>query len=247
MFIKRGHEASWVLSIVGVAASTYYDRIKRTDNQKSSNTKAWATEPTQKRGRPIPGYSYTKAGEKVCDAQIEEWLLELIAGEEHIYGYEKLAVSLWNQHDLVINDKKVYRLCKELDILQPQRVSRPKYPRKLAANHEIHAPNQLWQCDIKYGHIAGLDRFFFILSYIDVFGSIVAQYRGPTCEGKHVVQALKEALKTRKLDPKKDGKGPIIRTDNGPQYISNVFGDVRGVPYSSREDPAKIAEYECLH
>ncbi|MCL6548447.1 MAG: transposase [Alicyclobacillus sp.] len=33
-------------------------------------------------------------------------------------------------HGLVVNEKKVYRLCKELDILRPQRKLRQKHPRE---------------------------------------------------------------------------------------------------------------------
>ncbi|NIK80453.1 hypothetical protein FHS15_005643, partial [Paenibacillus castaneae] len=39
----------------------------------------------------MPGYSFTVTGEKVSDEQIKEWLLELIEGEEHVYGYKLLA------------------------------------------------------------------------------------------------------------------------------------------------------------
>jgi hypothetical protein len=45
-------------------------------------------------------------------------------------------------------------------------------------------PNQLWQADIKYGYVAGRDRFFFVFSIIDVFDRVIANYyRGPVCEG----------------------------------------------------------------
>ncbi|MTV49079.1 IS3 family transposase [Heliobacillus mobilis] len=57
----------------------------------------------------------------MSDEQIKEYLLELIAGEESAYGYRKLGICLQRQHQLIINDKKTYRLCKELDILIPQR------------------------------------------------------------------------------------------------------------------------------
>ncbi|WP_425464860.1 transposase [Paenibacillus piri] len=58
--------------------------------------------------------------------------MELITGDESIYGYRKLTLCLKRQYGLIINKKKVYRLCRELDILQPQRRKRIHYPRKLA-------------------------------------------------------------------------------------------------------------------
>ncbi|WP_420916835.1 DDE-type integrase/transposase/recombinase [Paenibacillus thiaminolyticus] len=75
--------------------------------------------------------------------------------------------------------------------------------------------NQLWQIDIKYGYVIGRQRFFFVLSIIDVFDRVVVgQYRGPVCEAKHVVQTLCRALQER-LNP--GDNLPTIRTDNGPQ------------------------------
>ena len=106
--------------------------------------------------------------------------------------------------------------------LKPQRPLYRKYPRKLARNRSITAPNQLWEVDLKYGYIHGEDRFFFILSYIDVFDRhIVGYYIGLRCEAKDAVATLKNALWRRKLYT--SGQRPVIRSDNGSQFISNAF------------------------
>jgi putative transposase len=148
--------------------------------------------------------------------------MELIAGEEHIYGYKLLAECLRVQHNLIINNKKVYRLCKELDILQPQRRKIIHYPRRLARNHTIQGANQLWQLDIKYGFVAGYDQFFYIADMIDVFDrNIVGYCVGSTCDAKHVCSMVEGALAAR-LEPGQ--VKPIIRTDNGPQFVSKRFG-----------------------
>jgi putative transposase len=63
----------------------------------------------------------TRDGRKISDEEIKEYLTELICGEGFPYGYRKLTVCLREDYDLIINHKKVYRLCKELDILLPQR------------------------------------------------------------------------------------------------------------------------------
>ncbi|MEW5954432.1 MAG: IS3 family transposase [Bacillota bacterium] len=76
--------------------------------------------------------------------------MELAAGEESEYGCRKLAICLKRQHNLVINHKKVYRLCKELDILAPQRRIKIKHPRRLAINRQVTASDQLWKIDVKY-------------------------------------------------------------------------------------------------
>jgi len=110
-----------------------------------------------KKGRPETTHSYKRSGQIISDAQIEEWLMELVSGEEHIYGYVMLTECLRSQYDLVINKKKTYRLCKKLGILQPQRRKKTHYPRRLARNADVTASNQQWQLDIKYGYVAGYD------------------------------------------------------------------------------------------
>jgi putative transposase len=176
------------------------------------------------RGRPVTKHSSTRSGTVVSDAQIEEWLMELISGEEQGYGYLLLTECLRVNHHLVINKKKVYRLCKQLDILQPQRRKKIHYPRRLARNHTITGSNQLWQLDIKYGYVEGYGQFFYIADIIDVYDrSIVGYHIGTNCEAKHVNEAVIRALRSRILP---GATKPIIRTDNGPQFVSKAFGEL---------------------
>lgn len=210
-WIQRGYKAAWVLRIVGVNEATYYYRLK---NQ--------GKERIYRGGRPKPGFSLNQDEKPNSDEQIKEWLLELISGEESSSGYRKLTLRLQRQYRLVINKKKVYRLCKELDILEPQRRKKIHYPKRLANNREIKDSNQLWEMDLKYGYIAGEQRFFFLLEIIDVFDRAIIDYHmGLTCEGKHAVQILQRALWRRQLF--EQDQRPVIRTDNGPQFISHVF------------------------
>jgi putative transposase len=148
--------------------------------------------------------------------------MKLIEGESDVFGYRKLTSCLRRVYKLIINKKKVYRLCKELDILMPQREKKTKYPRRLARNRVVTGSNQLWQMDIKYGYITSSRRFFYLASIIDVYDrSIVAHYRGTVCESKHIIQMVQKALMRR--NPFGQEKRLIIRTDNGPQFCSNAF------------------------
>lgn len=209
-----------VLRVLGLSESTYYDQKKR------ANSCVMETEDRlehRQKGRPTPGYSHTFTGERVSDEQIKEWLLELLEGEEHVYGYKFLAQSIRNRYCLILNKKKSYRLCKELGVLQKARDRVKSHPRRLARNHIVTRSNQLWQMDIKYGYVIGKERFFFVLSIIDVFDRVVVQqYRGTVCEAKHVVQTLWRAIQSR---VKAGEEMPVIRTDNGPQFLSKLFGD----------------------
>ena len=148
--------------------------------------------------------------------------MEAIEGDGFGYGYLKLTYWLKRKHNLVINKKKVYRLCEELGVLKPQRKLKPKHPRKLARNRDVTGPNQLWEVDIKYGYIHGEDRFLYVLSYIDVFDREVVDYHiGLRCEGKDAASTLEHALWKRKLY--EGSQLPTVRSDNGPQFISTAF------------------------
>ena len=173
-------------------------------------------------GCPIPGYSLTQDGDKISDDRIKMWLMQFIENEGAAYGYWKLTKALQKYLNLIINKKKVYRLCKELNILRPQREIKRKYPRKIAKSRTITGPNQLWEVDIKYGYILGEDRFFFLLSYIDIFDRNIVDYHiGHSCSGQDASVTLKRALLRRNLFTQENK--PVIRSDNGPQFISNVF------------------------
>lgn len=206
-----------VLRILDLASSTYYERKARRDPEALSGTKPLQT------GRPRPGYSLTCSGEKVSDGQIQEWLMNLVEGEENGYGYKMLTQCLRDRQGLILDKKKTYRLCKELGILHKQRPLKPRHPRRLARNRKVTGPNQLWQMDIKYGYVTGQDRFFFVLSIIDVFDRvIVGYYRGASCNATAVVETLGLALQRRLSEGQHK---PVIRTDNGPQFLSHKFGE----------------------
>ncbi len=151
--------------------------------------------------------------------------MKLIEGEESVYGYRRLTRCLQRKYKLIINKKKVYRLCRELDILLPQREKKVKYPRRLAKNRIVTGPNQLWQVDIKYGYVTSSRRFFFLASAIDVFDrTIVGHYRGKSCEATDVVRMLQKAMLVRGIHADSDQQ-LIIRTDNGPQFCSHKFNE----------------------
>lgn len=202
-------------------------------------------------GRPIPGYSLDTYGNKVCDGQIEEYIMELINGEAFCYGYYKIHMLLERKYHLIINPKKVYRLCGKLGILKPQRQVKVKYPRRIARNREIIASNQLWETDIKYGYISGEDRFFYVLSFLDVFDRNIIDYHiGLYYTGQDAAFTLKNALKHRNIASGKTDL--VIRSDNGSQFISNVFEESCNSLGAEHEripvrTPNKNAHIEAFH
>lgn len=201
------------MRILSINRSTYYYQLAHPQKERVNTG-----------GRPFPGYSRKRDGKEVKDQKIKDYLMELIQGEDSVYGYRKLTRGLRRKYQLVINKKKVYRLCKELDILMPQREKKNRHPRRLAKNRVVTGPNQLWQLDIKYGYVTSTRRFFYLASAIDVFDrNIVGHYRGLTCEAKHITKMLQKTFMERDIYQETPDKKLIIRTDNGPQFCSHHF------------------------
>ncbi|WP_304981320.1 IS3 family transposase [Alkalihalobacillus sp. AL-G] len=158
-----------------------------------------------------------------------EYLMELYWDEWlGAMGYKKWTLYLKDHHSLIISKHKVYRMCKGLGILKKPNTKKAKHPRKLARNRTIIGSNQLWQVDIKYGNITDSNAFFYVCSAIDVYDrTIVGYYCGSVCKAKHITTMLTKALIRRKMHFKSGEfeKKLILRTDNGPQFVSEDFGN----------------------
>ena len=234
--------------LAGVARSTYYAWRQRQRRPLRSPHPSRA-------GRPRRSYVWTESGTKIAEGQVLEWLSEYIATPDgQAYGYRKLTTWLRREHDLVINKKTVYRLLKEAQLLQgrrfPPAADRPV--RHLAANRVVTGPNQLWETDLKYGYVAGADRFFYLCSVIDVFDrSILGYHMGWTCTAEQALRALQASVQRRRGDWPA-GTAPVIRTDNGPQFTAYAWAEgvrVLGLHHERipNATPNKNAHIESWH
>lgn len=230
-----------MLKVVKLGRSTYYYNLSVEGKEKAA----------PKGGKP-KGYSINIDSIKICDDQIKEFILESIDGDAINYGYRKITHHLRRYYNLIINHKKVYRLCKELKILKEQRVIKSKMKRVIAINRIITGSNQLWEMDIKYGYIEGEDKFFYILNLIDIFDrSIIDYHMGLHCESKDAAALLRKCLIRRNLFEEGANK-PVIRTDNGPQFVSYKFSaccEELGIEHERIpvKTPNKNAHVESFH
>lgn len=215
-FVSLGHPVTFVLNVCGVARSTWYEQGIGRKTRINSNSS---------RGRPIPGYTMNKDGSTIIDSSIVFLLKKYRERIEFVNsgGYHKLKFYLRRDYGFFINGKKLYRLCKENNLLLPRGKKKIKFSRRICINRKITSPNQLWEFDIKYGYIHGENRFFYILSFVDVFSrKVVGYYIGRSCKAKDLKFTFIEALKSEGI---KDDSGLVIRSDNGPQMTSNMFKD----------------------
>lgn len=93
---------------------------------------------------------------------------------------------------------------------------------KRCENHIVTNSNQLWEMDIKYAFVAGEKKTAYILSLIDVFDrQIIAHETVLHCNADIACKVLLSALYKRNI--KDLNSNLIVRTDNGPQFISHKF------------------------
>jgi len=204
------------LKYTGVASSTWYAYIERLKHPKEDGRKTNG-------GRPLPGYSFHVKGHRVGDNEIVKLLRRYRSSLlfHNGGGYIKLKYYLLKEAGLIVNKKKVYRLCKTHKLLLPKRKKNKWRNRKICINRLITAPKQLWEFDIKYGYIHGEDRYFFFLGFIDVYSrKIVSYYTGTSCTGKDMAFTLDQALKKSGLTSENK---LTIRSDHGTQMKSHAF------------------------
>jgi putative transposase len=211
-FMDTGHSKSKVLKFSKIPRSTWYDSLKK-GRAASSSVK----------GRPIPGFTVNRDGLIVPDSVTVNILKTYRAKPEFWAGggYQKLKHYLRRDFGFYINGKKIYRLCKENNLLLPRRYKKKRRFRRICLNRTVTGPNQLWEFDIKYGHVHGENKFFFILAFVDVFTRKVIDYHcGKTCKALDLKFTLLEALRKERID---HTSGLVIRSDNGTQMTSYMF------------------------
>ena len=213
MFIAQGNPVSKVLKYAGVSSSTWYSYFhkdsydKRKDNQ----------------GRPVPGYTVNPNGTIITDASLVKILKDYRSKKEfkNAGGCTKLKHYIRRDHWIYVNHKKIYRLCKENNLLLPKIIKNKRRGLRVCVNREITGPNQLWQFDIKYGYIHGENRFFFVLAFLDIFHREVVDYHiGLSCKSGDLKLTLQNALIKKGI---KADNNLIIRSDNGTQMTSFMF------------------------
>ncbi len=212
-FIKKGYPTQKVLEYTETANSTWYNQKDRCDDDKRKKNL----------GRPIPGYTINSDGLRIEDSKIISILKDYREQKEFLNagGYQKLKHYIEREHGYVINQKKIYRLCKENNLLLPKRKKILRKRSHVATNRIITEPHQLWELDLKYGYIHGENRFFFIMAIIDVFMRLIVNYHiGLRCTGKDLVFTLKRAIDKHIVDL---NKTLVIRSDNGTQMTSKIF------------------------
>ncbi len=213
IFINQGYCVQKVIKYASISNSTWYSQKHKVSEDHRRNNS----------GRPIPGYTVNPDGKIIQDKLILSALAQYRDQKEFSNGggYQKLTHYLKRDYGYYINQKKVYRLCRENDLLLPKNKKKTKPKSKRCVNRLISKPYQMWELDLKYGYIHGENRFFYMLAIIDVYMRLIVDYYvGLRCSGKDLVFTLNNALEKHKIMGREQ---LVIRSDNGSQMTSNVF------------------------
>lgn len=118
----------------------------------------------------------------------------------------------------------MYRLCKELQVLYPQRMQGNALPKKVENNHIVTGSNRLWQLDIVSTTMSPANVAIYVAEIIDVYDhSIVITTGGNYAAQQMWSERSKRALLRRNIHVQ--AASLVTRTDNGPQFTSQWFHD----------------------
>ncbi len=191
--------ASTLLSWVNLSGSVYY--YKNRDG---------------KRGAKPSTHTYKLDGSMVENQVVIEEIKDIISQEFCCYGYENVTGEL-RKLDYYINEKKVYRLMDEQNLLLGK-VIRTSGKRRFVQHRKISAtyPMEYLCLDIKYIYVHGDKRNYYLLTILDVFSrKTVDQIFQKSIRQMDVINAF------RRIQQEYGIKGVTIRNDNGSQFIAN--------------------------
>lgn len=191
--------ARTLLSWVNLSGSVYYYRNKE-----------------GKRGVKPSTHTFKLDGSMVENQVIIEEIKDILSQEFCCYGYENVTGELRKQ-DYYINEKKVYRLMDEQNLLLGK-VIRTSGKRKFVQHRKIAAtyPMEYLCLDIKYIYVHADRRNYYLLTILDVFSRrTVDQIFQKSIRQMDVINAF------RRIQLQYGIKGVTIRNDNGSQFIAN--------------------------
>ena len=158
-------------------------------------------------------------------------LIETIHQENPDKGYRRIRDDLAHDYNTVVNDKRVLRICRQLDIKSTIKYSnhgctrqagKPQYIAENLLGRDFHAdkPNEKWLTDVtefKY-YIGPEKRKIYLSAILDLYDRrIVSFVIGDRNDNKLVYDTFDRAVTANPTAP------PLFHSDRGFQYTSRTF------------------------
>ena len=134
---------------------------------------------------------------------------------------------LTRRHGIVLNHKTVYRMMRDMGLLQERVWRRPYRPKRIERMRPSR-PNQGWQIDMTCFELADLRRVYLVV-VIDCFTrQIVGWTLDMRCRASEWISAVRQGLESGGLISKESCSGLLLRSDNGAQPCSKRFVEFLG-------------------
>lgn len=204
-YIDEGHTVSVVLAYVGLTRSVFYYRKRDGKKGKQRSTHTRKTD-----------------GSLVTNSIVVEQIKTELEKEFVDYGYVKMTYCLRDNYDYIINEKKVYLLMKDHNLLYKP-VGRNRSKRVWVRDLVPVATKafEFWEFDIKYMYIAGQRRNALMLTVIDVVTRYNMGWSLAWSIKKEDVIALFAQILSRYHLP----EAVTVRNDNGSQFAAQMTRD----------------------
>jgi|ACXJ01.1.fsa_nt_gi transposase InsO family protein len=177
---------------------------------------------------------------------IESEVIRLSA-ERTTYGYRRIWALMRNS-GIHVNIKTVRRIMRRNSLALPYARHKDRTRRKdLTKPDNI---NRLWETDIHYVGTAR-DGIHYLMSIKDCFSKKWISYEfSKTCTARDCIRAVEKAYAIR--FPDGNHNDLILRTDNGPQYVSREFREsvkLLGIrsEYIQKHTPEDNGDIESFH
>jgi putative transposase len=185
-------------------------------------TSSWYRQPVAAEQRRRPGPAPQPIAETVRQAVV------VMALANPWYGYKRIAV-MCRRTGQAVQDRQAYVVMREAGLLQKPRPREPElYQAAKLFALLPHKPNDLWQIDVTYLHIAG-HGWWYAVTVIDYYSRyLLACHLTNSSSAVEVTQALGKARKEAERLCGPLDKPPFLVTDNGPSFITRRFASFLG-------------------
>ena len=157
--------------------------------------------------------------------------IEKIHAESPDKGYRRIRDDLERYHDIDVNDKRVLRICRKLNIKSTikytnhgctRQAANPQYIAENILNREFtaDAPNEKWLTDVtEFHYYIGIEKHKIYLSAIlDLYDRRIVSYVIQDHNNNALVfDTVDKAIR------KNPGAHPLFHSDRGFQYTNRVF------------------------
>lgn len=175
-------------------------------------------------------YAYLKRKNNNKDETAKQLILSLYKKYDGIYGYRQIQMHLYQDHQVLMNHKKVLRLMQEMGIRSRIRrkrrhmagstVSYRVAENRLQRYFHANQPNQKWVTDVTQYRVG--DKWLYLSAVKDLFNNeIVAYHTSLRNDNDLVIQTFLKAFEKHK-----DVTGLIVHSDQGFQYTSYAYHDM---------------------